>query len=171
MMSRKWSGFIRCKQVANAAAFELEDALRLAAAEQGERLGVVERELVRIDPLAARLLDQLDALARIVRLRRPRKSIFKRPAASTSPIAHCVMTSVLPFTYCSGTYSIDRLLGDHHRRRVRADVAGQAFDLQRQVDQLADFAVGVVGLLAARRSASSASSSVMPSCSGTIATI
>ena len=37
-------------------------------------------------------------LARIVRLRRPRKSIFKSPARSTSPIAHCVMTSVLPFT-------------------------------------------------------------------------
>ena len=51
------------QQVANAAAFELEDALRFAAAEQGERLLVVERELVRIDSLAGRLLDQLDGLA------------------------------------------------------------------------------------------------------------
>ena len=50
------------QQVANAAAFELEDALRLAAAQQGERLLVVERELVRIDPLAGGLLDQVDRL-------------------------------------------------------------------------------------------------------------
>ncbi len=50
------------QQVANAAAFELEDAFGFAAAEQGERLRVVERKLVRIDPLAARLLDQLDRL-------------------------------------------------------------------------------------------------------------
>ena len=48
---------------------------------------------------------------------------------------------------CSGTYSIERLVGDHDGRGVRADVAGQALDLHRQVEQLANLAVGVVGLL------------------------
>ena len=51
------------QQVANAAAFELEDALGFAALQQGEGLLVVERELVRIDALAGRLLDQIDRLA------------------------------------------------------------------------------------------------------------
>ena len=50
------------QQVADAAAFELEDALGLAAAEQGEGLRVVQRESVGIDLLAGGLLDELDDL-------------------------------------------------------------------------------------------------------------
>ena len=50
------------QQVADAAAFQLEHPLRLAAAKQGERLLVVAGELVRVDPLAGRLLDQIDHL-------------------------------------------------------------------------------------------------------------
>ena len=50
------------QKVANAAAFELEHALRLAAAQQRERLLVVDREPVGIDLFAGRLLDQLDYL-------------------------------------------------------------------------------------------------------------
>ena len=60
MMSRKWSGFIFCKQVANAAAFELENAFGFAAGEEGEGVGVVEREFIGIDTLAGGLLDQID---------------------------------------------------------------------------------------------------------------
>ena len=40
------------------------------------------------------------------RLRRPRKSIFRRPSASTSPIAYCVTTSESTPLRCSGRYSI-----------------------------------------------------------------
>ena len=42
--------------------FQLKNALRFAAAEQGEGLLVVERKFVRIDSLACRLLDQVDGL-------------------------------------------------------------------------------------------------------------
>jgi len=43
------------QQVANAAAFELEDALRFAAAEDFERLSIIQWELLRIDSLTARV--------------------------------------------------------------------------------------------------------------------
>ena len=36
---------------------------------------------------------------------------------------------------------------DDHRRGVRADVAGESLDLLGQIDQLANFVIGVVGLL------------------------
>ena len=47
------------------------------------------------------------ALSITSRLRRPRKSIFSRPSASTSHIPNCVTTSwSLPFC-CSGTMSVN----------------------------------------------------------------
>ena len=84
--------------------------LRLAALQQREGLCVVERELVRIDRLAARSARSAStALSRIVRLRRPRKSILSRPAFSTSPIVPLVVTTSFSLSlfgsFCSGTYS------------------------------------------------------------------
>ena len=153
MMSRKWSGFIRCSRsrMPPLSSWKMplvsprQSRANVSSSSSGNLYGSIRSP--------RRLLDQLDALgedrevaqAEEVHLQAGRR-------ASTSPIAHCVMTSVLPFTCCSGTYSIDGPLGDDHRRGVRADVAGQALDLAGQVDQLADFGVGVVGLLAARRS-------------------
>src|SRR2546423_595347 len=46
------------------------------------------------------------ALSRTSRLRRPRKSIFSRPRASTSPPENCVTTSWSAPFCCSGTYSV-----------------------------------------------------------------
>ena len=63
-------------------------------------------------------------------------------------MAHCVMTSVLAADVLQRDVLGQRPVGDHHGRGVRADVAGEAFDLLRQVEQLADLGV-------ARRRASS----------------
>ena len=171
MMSRKWSGFIRCKQVANAAAFELEDALRFAAAKQRERLVIVQRKLVRIDPLAARLLDQIDRLRQNGEVAQAQKIHLQQ--AGALDVAHRPLRDdfCLAFHVLQRHILVDRPLGDHHGRGVRADVAREAFDLHRQVDELANFAVGFVRAAAALRSARAPRSASMPSCSGTIATI
>ena len=60
MAGLAWSTTQEIAEVADAAAFELEDAFRFAAAEQRVGLLVVEREAVRVDLLARRLLDQSD---------------------------------------------------------------------------------------------------------------
>ena len=60
----KMVGLHPLQQVANATAFQLEDALGFAARQQRKGFFVVERKLVQVDPLAGRLLDQVDGLAR-----------------------------------------------------------------------------------------------------------
>ena len=90
---------------------ELEDALGLAALEDLEGLGIVEREAFEVDrrPRDAAALMSRTAAARVVRLRRPRKSIFRSPAFSMSPISHWVVTTSLALSllgsFWSGTSS------------------------------------------------------------------
>ncbi len=108
--------------------------------------GVVERKLVRIDPLAARLLDELDRLrqdrevaqAEEIHLQQAGPlDVAHRPLRDDFRLAlHVLQRHVL----------IDRLLGDHDGRRVRADVAREALDLHRQIDQLVNLAVRFVRL-------------------------
>ena len=64
--------------------------------------------------------------ARIVRFRRPRKSIFSRPARFD--VVHRPLRDdfVLPLTRCSGNVFVQRLISDHDRGSVCTDVAGKA---------------------------------------------
>ena len=158
------------QQVADAAAFELEDALRLAALQQGERLLVVERELVA-DRLVLPVVCSISstALSRIVRFRRPRKSIFSRPAASTSPIAHCVMMSVLPVTRQSGTYSVSGLSAMTTAAACVPTLRASPFELAGEVDSFADLRVAVVLLLQLGALLRALRRARCPSVSGTIA--
>ena len=55
-------GLHSLEQVTNASAFQLENALRFATAQYGERLFVIQGERVRIDAPASRLFDQVDGL-------------------------------------------------------------------------------------------------------------
>ena len=81
MMSRKWSGFIRCSRSRMPPLSSWKIPFVSPRQKQGERLLVVQRELVRVDPLAGGLLDQPTTFERIVRFRSPRKSIFSsRPS-------------------------------------------------------------------------------------------
>ena len=117
----------------------------------GERRLVVERERVGIDPLAAGFLDQLDAAgedrqvaqAEEVHLQQAgRFDVAHRPLGDDVGLAlHVLQRHVL----------VDRLVGDHDRRGVGADVAGEAFDLLRQVDQLANFVIACRRSSSARR--------------------
>ena len=99
------------QEVADAGGLELEDALGLAALEELEGLGVVEREACRgrAARRGAAALMSRTAAASVVRLRRPRKSIFSSPAFSMSPISHWVVTTSLALSllgsFWSGTSS------------------------------------------------------------------
>jgi hypothetical protein len=83
-MSSKLSGCMS-RSRAHAAAVELEDPEGVAAPQQlvGRRVGHVLGQGVEVDVLAAVGLRMLaSASSRIVRLRRPRKSILTRPRDS-----------------------------------------------------------------------------------------
>ena len=144
MMSLKWSGFIFCKQVADAAAFELKDALGLAALQEGKRLLVVERELVRIDALAGRLLDQIDGLGEDRQV--PQAEKIHLQEARRLDVAHRPLRDDVGLVLHAAERHVfgQRLVGDHDGRGVRADVAGQPFDLAGQVEHFAGFGVGVI---------------------------
>ena len=80
------------QEVAHRPAVELEHPERLAAGQQLVGGLVVEPEVVEVErfglPLSAMLFS---ASSMIVRLRRPRKSIFSRPRVSQTPMSNCVM--------------------------------------------------------------------------------
>ena len=124
----------------------MEDAFRLAAAEHCKCFRVIKRKLLRIDPHAARLLDELNRLGQDREVAQAEEihlqeagplHVAHRPLRDDFRLAlHILQRHVL----------IDRLFGNHDRRRVRADIAREAFDLHRQVDQLVNFAIGVVRL-------------------------
>ena len=76
------------------------------------------------------------ALSITSRLRRPRKSIFSRPSASTSPPVNCVTSSWSAPFCCSGTMFDQRLGADHDAGRVDRVGARQAFERTRQIEDL-----------------------------------
>ncbi len=91
------------QRLAHARRLELEDADRVAAREHLVRLAVVHRDLLRCrdpPPISA------TALSITSRFRSPRKSIFRRPSASTSHIPNCVTVSSPSPLRCSGTTSV-----------------------------------------------------------------
>ena len=106
---------------------------------------VVKRKLVRVDTLAGGLLDQLDGLGENREIPQAEEVHFQQ--AGPFDVAHRPLRDDFVFVLHAAERHIigQRAVGDHHRRGMRADVAGQPLDLHRQVEQLADFAVGVVG--------------------------
>ena len=115
--------------------------------QEGERLLVVERQLDRIDFDAAVLLDVLDRLvedrqvpqAEEVHLQQA--GLFDRRAV---PLRDDVG---LAGDRLQGDVLVERPVGDDDAGRVRPRAAGQAFQLQRQVDQFLHLRVLIVGFL------------------------
>ena len=132
-------GLQAADQILHAARFELEHRGGLAALQQlvGRRVvhrqrGDVERRLALALRAAALMI--FTAQSMIVSVRRPRKSNFTRPAASTSSLSNCVTT------LCAGLVAEQRReIGEHRRRDdhaagVHAGVAHQAFERHRHVE-------------------------------------
>ena len=128
MMSQEAVGLHPLQQVADAAAFQLEHALRLAAAEQGERLLVVERELVGVDPLAGRLLDQIDDLREDRQVAQAEEVHLQQ--AGPLDVAHVPLGDdfLLVLHVLQRDVIGQRAVGDHDGRGVRADVSRQPLD-------------------------------------------
>ena len=106
-------------------------------------------------PRAARSrLIAASALSMTVSVFSPRKSNLMRPIASRSSLSSCVSSAPVSAAY-SGMYSVSGLRRDHDAARVRADVAREAFELPREIDQPADLVV-----VLDRRARSSSSSAM-----------
>ncbi len=135
------------QEVADAAAFQLEHALGLAAAQQIVRRLIVEREGVGIDLLAGGLLDQPHDLGEDRQVAQAEEVHLQQPGLLD--VGHRPLGDdfLLALHVLQGEVLDQRPIGDHHGRGVGADVAGQALDLLGQVQQLADLGVGVVDLL------------------------
>ena len=141
------------QQVADAAALQLEDAFGLAAAEQVESGLVVQGERVGIGLGAGGVFDDLD------RLREHRQIPQAEEVHLHQPSAFDVVHRPLGDHFLFARHPLQRHIfhqrpiGNHDRRRVRADVAGQAFDAASQVDELTDLRVTLAerGQLAAGR--------------------
>ncbi|GIT28336.1 MAG: hypothetical protein Ct9H300mP1_03820 [Planctomycetaceae bacterium] len=104
MMSSKQSGRILVNRSRMPALSSWK--MPLVSPRLGQRVGrlVVERQFDRVDLGPCVELTFLTVLSRMERLRSPRKSIFNRPACSTSLSRHWVITSSLPVILWRGTY-------------------------------------------------------------------
>ena len=145
------------EQFADAVRLELKHALGVAALQQGVGLRVVQRQLVQVDLLAARLLDQLDRVveqrqgAQAQEVHLEQADLFqvahdplRRDDRLAGPRAGVV---ALADDALQRHVIGQRAVGDHHAGRVRAGVAVGAFQLAGDVDQLAHLRVGLVRLL------------------------
>ena len=133
------------QQVANAARFQLEDALGFAALQQGVVGFVVEREFQRIDCFARRLFDQLHGAAEDGQVAQTQKIHLQQ--TRRFDVVHRPLRDHVLFARHAAQRHIfgQRFVGDHDGGGVRADVACQTFDLHRQVQQFADLGIAVVG--------------------------
>ena len=113
---------------------------------------VVQREAVGIDLLAGGLLDQLDHLREDRQVAQAEEVHLQQ--AGLLHVAHRPLGDdfLLVLHVLQGDVIGQRAVGDDHGGGVRADVAGQALDLHRQVQQLADLRVAVVAASSGRRS-------------------
>ena len=113
---------------------------------QGEGSLVVQRETVRIDLLARGLLDQGHHFREDRQVAQAEEVHLQE--AGPLHVAHGPLGDdfFLVLHALQGHVVGQRAIGDHHRRGVRAHVAGQALDLHGQVEQFADFGIAVVDL-------------------------
>ena len=146
MMSREMVRLHLLQQVADPAAFQLEHALGLAALQQGVGLAVVQREFLRVDPLARRLLDQVHRGAEDRQVAQAQEVHLQQ--AGLLDVAHRPLGDDVLLAGHAAQRDVfgQRLVGDHHGGGMRADVARQALDLAGQIDHFADLAVGFVDL-------------------------
>ena len=135
------------QQVANAARFQLENALGFATLQQRKGGLVVERELQRIDRFSGRLLDQLDRPAQDGQV--PQSQEVHLQQARSFDVAHrplgdhILLSGHPPQRHVFG----QRFVGDHDGGGVGADVSGQPLDLHRQLEQFANLGIPFVGHL------------------------
>ena len=129
--------------------------------------GIVDGDVLGLDISGSFLAHHVQRVAGCtVRVRRPRKSIFRRPSRSSVPMGYwVVMTSSL---VCRGTYSVTGLRGDEHAGRVGGGVAGHPLQYKGGVDQArTNLRVAVVPSSASSEGRPPAPwSRVMPSCKG-----
>ena len=124
------------EQLAHAAAFELEDADRVAARDQAVGRRIVERQRRDVD-VACRSsrCTRRTASAISVSVFRPRKSNLISPMASTSGPENCVIDRAVLVD--EQRHVLDqRPVGDHDAGGVLGDVAREAFELDRVLEEL-----------------------------------
>ena len=129
-------------------AFELEDAHRVGLLQQGEGLGIVEREVVDVGPLAGRPLDEVERDLHHVEVAQTEEVHLQQPEVF-DPVHLVLRDHRRVFDGRAGLrLALDRdvlgerLAGDHDRGRVDAVLAPQAFETERDVDHAAR--VGIV---------------------------
>ena len=147
MMSRKWSGFIFCSRSRMPPLSSWKMPFVSPRQSRANVLASSSGNLYGSTRSPGRLLDQIDGLGQDRQVAQAEEVHLQQ--AGRLDVAHRPLGDdfVLAFTRPKRHVLDQRLVGDHDGRGVRADVAGQALDLHGQVEQLADFGVGVVDLL------------------------
>ena len=124
--------------------------LVLAGGEELVGRGVVERDLGRVDADARCASIIFTQLSMSVSVRRPRKSIFRSPIRSTPFMSNCVV--IVAGRALEERHEVDeRLRRDHDAGGVGRRVARRALEPPRDVDELLDLRVLLVGVLERRR--------------------
>ena len=142
------------EQFADAVRLELEHALGVAALQQLVRLRIVERQIVDVDFLAARLLDQPHGVvqqrqsAQAQEVHLEHADLFEvahHPLRGDDGLVACATGVVALADDALQRHIIgQRPVGDDDAGGVRAGVAVGALQLQGDVDQFVHLRVGVV---------------------------
>ena len=110
------------------------------------RLLVVERQLVDLDADAVGLLDDLERRLDDVQVAQPEEVHLEE--AELGDVVHVELRDELGVALLLQRQVLgERLVADHHGGGVDGVVADEALEAHRQVDDLLDLGVGVVGLL------------------------
>ena len=153
MMSRKWSGFIFCSRsrmppLSNwkmPLVSPRHSSANVSASSSGNLYGSIR------SPVG--LLDDVDRLGEHRQVAQAEEIHLQQAGPLDVPHRPLGDDFVLVLHAAQRHVFRQRAIGNHHRRGVRANVAGQAFDLARQIQQFADLAVGVDRPSSAPRSA------------------
>ena len=154
MMSSKRVGLGALEQFAHAARFELEHRDGVAAREQFVGRFVVERQIGDIERRFASL-----RAADVDRLHRPVDDRQRAQAEEVElhqadrfdvvlvELGDRVLAAALAVVFGEQRAEVgQRIRRDHHAAGVLAGVAGQVFEVQRQIDEFAEIVLAVVAL-------------------------
>ena len=134
------------QRLLHAGALELEHAGGVAAGEHLVGLLVVQRQLVDLDAHAAGLLDDLQRLLDDVEVAQAEEVHLEQ--AELGDVVHVELRDELGLALLLQRQVLgERLVADDHGGRVDGVVADEALEAAREVDDLPDLLVGVVGLL------------------------
>ena len=123
------------KEGAHAAAFQLEDAVRLSFGDHGVYAGVVQRDVLRAH-VASRLAHQVQRVADDGKGAQPQKVHLEQPEALDG--AHRELGRDDVVVALQGDVIRNRPVGDEHAGSVRAGVPGEAFQRAADVDEPGD---------------------------------